>query len=98
MHVYLQVCVSLRQQTLDLFGHGAEHQLQVCTFILHQLVPAERQHHARILSHLQQGQVYQLPMIRSMGVWENLTQNGRYGDKQSSQCEGCVNTKQRKIK
>lgn len=32
---YLQLCVSLCQQALDLFGHGAKHQLQVCTFSLH---------------------------------------------------------------
>lgn len=50
---YLQERVPLDQQVLDLFGHGVKHQLQVHTLRLHQLLPLKRQHHARVLGHLQ---------------------------------------------
>lgn len=49
---YLQERVPLGQQVLDLLGHGVKHQLQVQAFRLHQLLPLERQHRARVLSHL----------------------------------------------
>lgn len=35
-----------------MLGHGVKHQLQVQAFRLHQLLPLEWQHRARVLSHL----------------------------------------------
>lgn len=85
VYVYLQVCVSLCQQALDLFGHGVKHQLHVYVVILYQLLPLKRQHHARILSYLQEGHFIRSDQI---DVWvRNLTQNGRSGDQQHGQCE-----------
>lgn len=88
--VYLQMCVSLRQQVLDLFGHGGEHQLKVRTFHLCQLLPPERQHRARILRHLQQGHFLRSHDKINVGPGEAWTNDPR-------RCEGSVNTQQRCI-
>ncbi len=76
---HLQVCVSLAEQVLDLFGHGAEESLQLGSIQPTHVSKLQRKHCAWVLGHLEQGRsqsyLHTTQMCFSLNLCSGYVQN-----------------------